>query len=276
MPFRTAFLGLDFDAFNVEAAAATIALRARSGEAFAYVATPNVDHIVRLSRDAKLAPLYADAWLTLCDSRIVQLLGQWSDVQLPVAAGSDLTQRLFEGYIAPHDCIAVVGGSQATIDALCQRYKLRNIHHHIPPQGLRDNSHARRDCARFIRDVRPRYVFIAVGSPQQEMIAREVLIMGGATGVAICCGASLEFLSGETARAPKWVQRFRLEWLHRLASNPARLWRRYLVDGPAIFRLWRDWKAAERRGEPMRLVPAPVAAKAASETAREAPIRAAG
>jgi N-acetylglucosaminyldiphosphoundecaprenol N-acetyl-beta-D-mannosaminyltransferase len=272
MPFRTAFLGLDFDGFSVEAAAATIALRARSGEAFAYVTTPNVDHIVRLSRNEHLAPFYADAWLTLCDSRIVQLLGQWSNIDLPVAAGSDLSQHLFERYIAPHDSIAVVGGSQATVDALTQRYKLRNIQWHNPPHGLRDDPAARRDCARFIRDSRARYVFLAVGSPQQEMIARDTLAMGGATGVALCCGASLEFLSGETARAPVWVQRHRLEWLHRLASNPARLWRRYLVEGPAIFGLWRSWQAAERAGQPLRLVPV----RAPVVTEEAAPIRAAG
>jgi N-acetylglucosaminyldiphosphoundecaprenol N-acetyl-beta-D-mannosaminyltransferase len=45
-------------------------------------------------------------------------------------------------------------------------------------------------------------------------------------------GAAFDFVTGEVARAPRWMQRTTLEWLHRLLSEPRRLWRRYLVLGP--------------------------------------------
>ncbi len=45
-------------------------------------------------------------------------------------------------------------------------------------------------------------------------------------------GAAFDFHSGAVARAPKWMQRSGLEWLHRLASEPRRLWRRYLIIAP--------------------------------------------
>jgi exopolysaccharide biosynthesis WecB/TagA/CpsF family protein len=78
------------------------------------------------------------------------------------------------------------------------------------------------------------------------MIAHEVMKEGDAVGVAVCCGASLDFLAGGLARAPQWMRQARLEWLHRLGSQPARLWRRYLMDGPRIFGIWRRWRSGTR------------------------------
>jgi exopolysaccharide biosynthesis WecB/TagA/CpsF family protein len=88
---------------------------------------------------------------------------------------------------------------------------------------------------------------MSVGAPQQEMAARAAMQRGDAVGVGLCCGAALEFLAGRKARAPRWMQKAGLEWLHRLSSEPARLWRRYLFEGPAIFWIWRRWAAAARQ-----------------------------
>jgi N-acetylglucosaminyldiphosphoundecaprenol N-acetyl-beta-D-mannosaminyltransferase len=51
-------------------------------------------------------------------------------------------------------------------------------------------------------------------------------------------GISFSFVSGDIVRAPRWVQRLGLEWLHRLAQEPGRLFRRYVVEGiPFALRL---------------------------------------
>jgi N-acetylglucosaminyldiphosphoundecaprenol N-acetyl-beta-D-mannosaminyltransferase len=65
---------------------------------------------------------------------------------------------------------------------------------------------------------------------------------GASRGVGLCIGASVDFVLGDRPRAPRWVQRLNLEWAFRLASEPARLWRRYLVEGPRIFLLFWRWK----------------------------------
>jgi N-acetylglucosaminyldiphosphoundecaprenol N-acetyl-beta-D-mannosaminyltransferase len=52
--------------------------------------------------------------------------------------------------------------------------------------------------------------------------------------VALCVGATVDFLVGKQKRAPVFMQQARLEWMHRLFSNPRRLWRRYLLEGPWI------------------------------------------
>ena len=48
--------------------------------------------------------------------------------------------------------------------------------------------------------------------------------------MSVGVGGAFNFLAGETRRAPLWMQRMGLEWAHRLISEPARLWRRYLID----------------------------------------------
>jgi N-acetylglucosaminyldiphosphoundecaprenol N-acetyl-beta-D-mannosaminyltransferase len=57
--------------------------------------------------------------------------------------------------------------------------------------------------------------------------------------LALCVGASINFMTGVERRAPRWIQRLGAEWIYRLASDPGRLATRYLVRGPRVFWLLR-------------------------------------
>jgi N-acetylglucosaminyldiphosphoundecaprenol N-acetyl-beta-D-mannosaminyltransferase len=61
-------------------------------------------------------------------------------------------------------------------------------------------------------------------------------------GVALCIGASIEFLLGRKTRAPRWMQMAGMEWIFRLLSEPRRLWRRYLFNGPRILSIVTRWQ----------------------------------
>jgi exopolysaccharide biosynthesis WecB/TagA/CpsF family protein len=88
-------------------------------------------------------------------------------------------------------------------------------------------------CLRQIEAMSPfRFCFLAIGSPQQEIIAQKLKERGIARGLALCVGAAINFLTGIERRAPLWMQQAGLEWLYRLSRDPRRLWRRYLVRGP--------------------------------------------
>jgi UDP-N-acetyl-D-mannosaminuronic acid transferase (WecB/TagA/CpsF family) len=76
-----------------------------------------------------------------------------------------------------------------------------------------------------------------VGSPQQEIIAKKLKERGTARGLALCVGASIDFITRAERRAPPWMRKSGLEWLFRLIQNPKRLANRYLVRGPRIFLL---------------------------------------
>lgn len=231
------FCGVPFSAIDAETTLRFVENRS-AADRFAYVVTPNADHVVRLwQADPMIRSAYEDADLSLCDSRIVALLAKLTRTTLPVVTGSDLTALLFEYFIGSQDRVTIVGGSDAMVDALKARFQLRQVRHHNPPMGFTNDPDAVLEAARFIERWPAPLIFLALGSPQQELLAQTVKSRGLARGTALCVGASLLFLTGDLRRAPLWMQRARVEWLHRLASEPMRLWRRYLLDGPAIFRL---------------------------------------
>jgi exopolysaccharide biosynthesis WecB/TagA/CpsF family protein len=236
---RVPFVGVGFDRLTMKEVLARLSAISADSP-YGYVVTPNVDHVVRLDDPAQageLKPLYDGADYSLCDSRIIAHLARARGLSLPVVPGSDLTPALFRDVIQAGDRIAVVGGDSDMVAELGQRYPGVELLHYEPPMGLRRNAAARLEAARFIAGARARFTFIAVGSPQQEMIAGAVKAFPQATGMALCIGASLDFITERQRRAPRIMQRLSIEWVHRLASDPKRMWRRYLLEGPRIFLL---------------------------------------
>ena len=218
-----------------------------TSHSFRYIVTPNVDHLVRLAREPEVyRPLYDASWLSVCDSRILEAMAQISGLPLSAVPGSDLTQQLFDNVITAEDTITVIGADTEILNRIKAMYGLHRVNHYEPPMGLRHKPDEIAACAKFVADNPARYVFICVGSPQQEMVAKACLDRGDCVGFGLCVGASLDFIGGRVARAPKWMQSLRLEWLHRLASEPRRLWKRYLVEGPVIFWLWARWAIKAR------------------------------
>ena len=242
---RENFLDVAFDVLPVDRLLSRLGA-VTSKSAFQYLVTPNVDHMVRLHKSRAdlegLVDAYRTADLCVCDSKVLARLARWRGVQLPVVTGSDLTASLFERVIQNGDRVAIVGGDEAMVDELKRKYPAIRFAQHCPPMGLMGNAAARTEAARFIVGQKARFTFLCVGSPQQELIAAEASRIGGGRGMAFCIGAAIEFITGQTKRAPQFARRLGLEWAHRLVTNPRRLWRRYLVEGPAIFVLAYRWR----------------------------------
>ena len=78
-------------------------------------------------------------------------------------------------------------------------------------------------------------VWVGLGAPKQDLMAQEIALRTGVTAVGV--GAAFDFLAGTVREAPVWVQRSGLEWLFRLAAEPRRLWRRYLVGNFRFLRI---------------------------------------
>lgn len=230
-------LGLDFADLDAVGAADQLASRPAS-EPFGYVTTPNADHLVRLHRRPDLRPLYDNAMLRLLDSRVVALVARLVGLPAPrVAPGSDVTALLLMRHLTPGERITIVGMSPRWLPALAARCSLTAPAHYDPPQGFERDPAAFHAAIEFVLAHPARFVFLAVGSPRQEMLASAIQATGRANGIGLCVGASLEFLAGAQKRAPAWMQHADLEWLYRLGRNPRRLARRYLVESPAILPL---------------------------------------
>ena len=204
---------------------------------FGYVVTPNVDHLIRYHEDATFRAHYRAAEYILMDSRFAaRLMYLLKGVRLPVCTGSDLTAHLLSEVIQPNDRIVMIGGATEQAAQIATRYGLTNLRHLNPPMGFINDPAAVEACLQFVEQNGPfRFCFLAVGSPQQETVAQALRARGIARGLALCIGASLNFITGQEKRAPVWMQKMALEWLYRLAQNPKRLARRYLVRGPRIF-----------------------------------------
>jgi N-acetylglucosaminyldiphosphoundecaprenol N-acetyl-beta-D-mannosaminyltransferase len=241
---QASFLGIDFDRRDMAAVEAWLADRSANAP-FAFVITPNVDHVVKLDQapsGAEIRTAYALAVLRLCDSRIVAKLARARGVDLPVVPGSDLTAHLFQQIAETGDRLCLIGGDETMLAELRALRPDLDIVQHIPPMGMLKNPEAMAAAQAFVRDARARFTLLAVAMPQQEILALRIAQAGGASGIGLCIGASLDFLTGRKARAPLWMRKASLEWLHRLLSEPKRLWRRYLIEGPRIFLLTMRWR----------------------------------
>jgi N-acetylglucosaminyldiphosphoundecaprenol N-acetyl-beta-D-mannosaminyltransferase len=237
-------LGLEFACLDLPAAASAIA--ARPAEApFAYVVTPNADHLVRMERDPEMKAAYQDAALRLLDSGVVAGLARLLRLPAPpVVPGSDLTAHLLTHHIRPGERITIIGLSPLSLPALVSRLGLAPPAHYDPPMGFDRDPAAFAAAVAFVREHPARLVFLAIGSPRQERLAAAIAAVGDATGTGLCIGASLEFLAGVRRRAPLPMQRLGLEWLFRLAAEPRRMARRYLIDSPQVVTLlWRQCRA---------------------------------
>lgn len=244
------FLGIRFHAETLDGAASTVIQAASSADTFRYVVTPNVHHVLAILNDpVAVAPLFQSAWRVYCDSRVLSRLARRCGCNLTVVTGSDLTVKVLELANALGLKIAIVGPSAADCEKLRIAYPRLLIACHTPPMGFIENPEEIAACIDFVKRERAPLVFLAVGMPRQEMLAAHLAAERNVPGIGLCIGASIDFLTGKQKRAPLWMQKASLEWLHRLWSDPARLGRRYLLECPKIFlvvlrEMWRPSQPA--------------------------------
>ncbi|CAN5119296.1 WecB/TagA/CpsF family glycosyltransferase [soil metagenome] len=234
---RRRFLGVDFTPLDLEDATARIVARPADAP-FAYVVTPNAQHTVAAhgGEDRFLGP-QRRAWMVLNDSRILRLLSRrLFGRDLPLAAGSDLVQRLFEVGVGPETSLTLIGGD-ATVEAgLRSRFGLTRIARHTPSMGFWRNPAEVQTCLDFVKAHPARYFFLIAGAPQSETLALRLVQTPGVTGVGLCVGSALNFLTGQIRRAPVMVRSANLEWAYRLAQRPVGHFRRVFVESAPI--LW--------------------------------------
>ena len=243
LAFGTRFSPLD-------TAGALAAILARPPRApFAYVCTPNAVHVVNYERgEPRFRAGIDGAWLRLCDSRVVaRLAALTAGVQLPLALGSDLTLSMVrDGAVGPEDPVTIIGGTAAMEQRLRDRFGWRNIARHDPPFGFIADPGEVARCVDFVLAHPARFVFLACGAPQSELLGLRITEGGGAVGTGLCIGASLLFATGLEARAPLVMQRAGLEWLHRLALQPRRMSQRLVRSQLPL--LWLAARQRLRRG----------------------------
>ena len=201
-----------------------------------WVVTANLDHLRRLVRDTTYAHLCRDATVMVADGMPLIWASRIQGTPLPErVAGSDVISSLSAEAVRRGRSVYLLGGDEGTAEAaalaLQQRFAgLKVAGTECPPIGFDNCPDYLTQIEHRLRHARPDIVYVALGSPKQEqLMSRFRELLPGAWWLGV--GVSFSFLCGHVRRAPGWVQRAGLEWLHRLGQEPRRLAGRYLVHG---------------------------------------------
>ncbi len=238
------YLGIRFDFRTIDDAADEIMNQGPYCN-FRYVITPNVLHVVQFHENrAVFEPIYRKAWRALCDSRVLSLLACLQGYGLSTCPGSDLTVKLIEKASVYGLKIAIIGSNGADCAKLLKKFPSLRIECYTPPMGFIESEAEIQRCIDFVLKTRAPLVFLALGTPRQEILASRIADHPEAKGVGLCIGAGIDFLTGKQRRAPLWMRYVGLEWLFRLINQPKRMAGRYLLECPRIFYILLAYKAA--------------------------------
>jgi N-acetylglucosaminyldiphosphoundecaprenol N-acetyl-beta-D-mannosaminyltransferase len=208
-----------------------------------WLVTANLDFLRRHAHDPEARRLYAGADLCVADGMPLVWAAKVQGNPLPErVAGSDLVWLLAARAAREQRTIYLLGGEPTAnakaVDVLRARSPGLTICGYSSPQVDSPPSPAQLAALREeLLRASPDLLLVGMGSPKQEHViqaARGLLPKAWMMGV----GISFSFVAGTVKRAPPWIQRSGFEWLWRLAQEPRRLARRYLVDDvPFLFEL---------------------------------------
>lgn len=136
------------------------------------------------------------------------------------------------------DSIYLVGSTQEVIEATTD--KLKRDYPKLNLAGYRNGFLNENEIVNLERDIvetKPTVVFVAQGSPRQEILMKRLQIVHNAIYVGL--GGSFNVYTGKTKRAPKFFRENGLEWLYRLISQPSRI-KRQIVLLPFLYNLYAD------------------------------------
>lgn len=210
------------------------------------VFTPNVDHLVKLQSDQEFFEAYHSADFKTCDSKILFYVSRLLGIPLKEKiSGSDLFPAFYWHHRQNPDIkIFLLGAregvaaeAQQSINAKVGRNIVVDVH--SPSFGFEKDEEECLKIIELINQSDANVLAVGVGAPKQEKFIYKYKSKFKNIKIFMAVGATLDFEAGNIKRSPKWVSEMGLEWLYRLLSEPRRLWKRYLVEGPQFF-----WLAA--------------------------------
>lgn len=244
-----AALGVDFFTGTVAEAAEAIVARARSG-AGGYCCFASAHLIICATHDAAVRRALDGAWTTFPDGApVAWLLRRAHELESGRTPGPDVMPQVLRRGRAAGLRHFLYGSSPEVVARLRTR-----IHADLPGTAIVGayappfDAGSRAEDPRVLRAIaaaRPHVVWCALGAPKQELwMRRHAAALAPAVLAGV--GAAFDFLAGTTPRPPRWMRQHGLEWLGRLALEPSRLGRRYLLTNPE-FLLLAAFDLAHRR-----------------------------
>lgn len=206
------------------------------------LASVNLDHIHHFgakgqAHDQAMFDTPQLQWATLLDGApIAAFIRLRTKETWPLLPGSDLLPALLEQAQDRGYSVGFLGGMPTMHTQLAailsQRFpQLQVAGFWAPSRAELTDPGSAQKVAEEVRSTAPDLLVVGLGKPRQEQWIQNHALQSGAR-VFLAFGAAADFLAGTSERAPVWMQKLGLEWLHRLVNDPARLGRRYLIEGP--------------------------------------------
>lgn len=209
---------------------------------YGVVVTPNIDHIIKLQKDREFFDIYRQADYRVCDSQLLlyvsQLLGTPVKERI---SGSDLFPAFYEYHKDNEDIkIFLLGGKEGV--AQQAQFNINKkvgrqivVGSHSPSFGFEKNERECREIVDIINKSGATVLAVGVGAPKQEKWIYKYKDLLPNIKIFLAVGATIDFEADNIPRAPKWMSQVGVEWLYRLLREPARLWKRYLIEDPWFF-----------------------------------------
>lgn len=201
------------------------------------VFTPNVDHVMKLQKDADFQKAYSKADYRVCDSQILMFAAKFLGTPIKAKiSGSDLFPMFCEHHRHNEAIqIFILGGAEGIADRARQRINQRIgrniiVETYSPSFGFEKNA---AECAAIVDMVRQssaNVLVVGLGAPKQEIWIAKYKDQLPNIDIFLAVGASIDFEAGNKPRAPQLMTDLGLEWLYRLWTEPSRLWKRYILD----------------------------------------------
>ncbi|MDI1295650.1 MAG: WecB/TagA/CpsF family glycosyltransferase [bacterium] len=238
-------LGIPISATTLDTASRTIHGWAKD-DLSRFVFIRDVHGVMQAQNDPELMRLHQDAAMVTPDGMPLVWLGQLAGAPVSRTCGPDLMEKVLGDSAQSGLTHFFYGGKPGVAEALKAAFlsrfpALRVVGADTPP--FRPLTAAElNSVADEINGSGADVVWIGVSTPKQEFLMRDLAPLTSATFIGV--GAAFDFHTNNVKRAPKWMQKTGLEWSWRLASEPRRLWRRYLIIAPLF--VWSIFKASVR------------------------------
>lgn len=244
--------GVGFDPLTEDEVAEWVEAELAAGRG-GHIVTPNVDICQAVAEDVALRELVDGAEVVVADGMPLVWASRLLGTPVPErVTGADLIWSLSDRAARCGWPVYLLGGppgvaAAAAVELVSRHPRLRVCGVDAPPYGFDATAQGRRRARRKVVAARPRLVFVGLGFPRQDLLIGELRRELPGTWF-VGCGAAIDFAAGTVSRAPRWMRQAGLEWLFRLACEPGRLARRYLVDdAPFALRLLLTSVAARLR-----------------------------
>lgn len=220
-------LGLDYAVTDYEKASDLIIQQARATKIFKVFALP-VHGIVESNTNPDFNKAAKKADMIVPDGHPVRwLMNAWFNAGLKDrVSGPTLTRYVLNKASKHQLSVFLYGGSTETVLLKFKEYITTNFPDLTICGTYREPSaNGNTLTTPMLEKAKPHIILVGRGCPKQEIWISNQTYPCVMMGV----GAAFSFYSGETKRAPQWMQKNGLEWLYRIIKEPRRLWKRYLI-----------------------------------------------